>query len=234
MQTDLNARVADDAVHEACWVRIGVQGDRSCPRLPQVIHCHNCPVHAEAGRRLFDREASPGYLEECTRQIAESETSTTAATLPLLVFRIGPEWLALDARVIVEVVELRTIHRVPNRTDRLLLGIANIRGELELCISLRDLLGIDSATTDATAGKESTAESTERLVVVEQDQDRWVFPVDEVEGVHHIPVSAMENLPHTVEKSPRFYSEAILTHAKKRVGVLSTTRLFPALERTVR
>ncbi len=27
-----------------CWNRIGVSGDRSCPELATVVHCHNCPV----------------------------------------------------------------------------------------------------------------------------------------------------------------------------------------------
>ena len=74
----------------------------------------------------------------------------------------------------------------------------------------------------------------QRLLVAEQDQNRWVFPVDEVEGVHRIPVTALESLPQTVEKSPRYYSQALFSHDNRRVGVLSLTRLFQALERTVR
>ncbi len=31
-----------------CWNRIGVRGDRSCPKLAEHIHCRNCPVHAAA------------------------------------------------------------------------------------------------------------------------------------------------------------------------------------------
>lgn len=38
-----------------CWNRIGVQGDRSCGRLVEVVHCHNCPIFSHAGRMLFDR-----------------------------------------------------------------------------------------------------------------------------------------------------------------------------------
>ncbi|WP_233237774.1 chemotaxis protein CheW [Bordetella sp. LUAb4] len=38
-----------------CWNRIGVQGDMSCPRLREHIHCRNCPVYATAARRLLDR-----------------------------------------------------------------------------------------------------------------------------------------------------------------------------------
>ncbi|MEM7650108.1 MAG: chemotaxis protein CheW, partial [Cyanobacteria bacterium P01_A01_bin.70] len=33
-----------------CWNQIGVRGDRTCPTLETVIHCHNCPVYSQAGR----------------------------------------------------------------------------------------------------------------------------------------------------------------------------------------
>jgi chemotaxis-related protein WspD len=61
-----------------------------------------------------------------------------------------------------------------------------------------------------------------------------VFPVDEVEGVHRVPAGAMENLPHTVQRSPSYYSQALFSHGDKRVGMLSVPRLFQALEGTVR
>ena len=77
------------------------------------------------------------------------------------------------------------------------------------------------------------ARSSQRLLVAEQDHSRWVFPVDEVEGIHRIPLASLENLPHTVEKSPRYFTEALFSRDSRRVGVLSQQRLFQALERTV-
>lgn len=234
MPSDAYGLSAGMSVTDACWNRIGVEGDRSCPRLPQAVHCRNCPIFSTAGGQLFEREAPPEYLDECTRQLAEVDETAAAETLSLLVFRIGPEWLALDARTVVEVVAPHPIHSVPHRTDRLLLGLANIRGELQLCISLREVLGIDSPEVDATPAAGPSADATQRLIVAEQDQNRWVFPVDEVEGVHRVLANIMENLPHTVERSPRFYCRAIFSRDDKRVGLLSETRLFQALERTVR
>jgi len=234
MRSEANDSPRANHVVDACWNHIGVQGDRSCPKLPQAVHCRNCPVFAAGGQQLFEREAPPDYLDEWTRQLVDLDQTAADETRSLLVFRVGGEWLALDARWVIEVVEPRRIHRVPHRTDRLLLGLANIRGELHLCISLRELLGIESAEGDSPPETASPAGSNQRLLVAEHDQNRWVFPVDEVEGVHRVPLSALENLPHTVEKSPRFYSQALFSRETKRVGVLSETRLFQALERTVR
>ena len=139
----------DTAAYDACWDRIGVQGDRSCPKLAAAIHCRNCPVFSAAGQQLFEREAPPEYVDECTRRLTAADEVAGSDGHSLLLFRVGPEWLAIDTQAVVEVVEPRPIHRVPHRTDRLLLGLANIRGELHLCISLRELLGIEPTEGDA-------------------------------------------------------------------------------------
>lgn len=216
----------------SCWSEIGVGGDRSCPRLPQTVHCRNCPVFSEAGQQLYRRPPPRDYLEEWTRQLAETPAAAADATRSLLVFRLGDEWLALPARSIVEVVATRPVHWVPHRSDRLFLGLVNIRGELQLCVSLGELLGIEPA--QAADPKPASASVQPRLIVAEQGANRWVFPADEVLGVQSVPASAMEDLPHTVEKSPRFHTEAIFSHENRRIGALAPARLFQALERTVR
>lgn len=232
----LNEMPGGRTASDACWNRIGVQGDQSCERLPQVVHCRNCPVFSAAGQQLFEREAPLEYLAEWTRWFAEADETAATETRSLLVFRVGAEWLALDVRSAIEVVEPRPVHCVPHRTDRLLLGLVNIRGELQLGISLRELLGIEEEG-DSPAGSTPpapSAESKERLLLVEHDQNRWVFPVDEVEGVFRVASVAMGNLPHTVQRSPKFFCQAVFSHSDRRVGLLSEIRLFQALEKTVR
>src|SRR5438105_5558923 len=127
-----------------CWNRIGVFGDRSCPELPPVGHCHNCPVFAAAGRRFLDGPAPPGYLEEWSARLAEPEAAAAGELLGVLVFRIGGEWLALPVGVLVEVTAPRPIHRVPFRGG-LLAGLVNVRGELHLAVRMDQLLGIRAA-----------------------------------------------------------------------------------------
>jgi chemotaxis-related protein WspD len=234
MQSEAKMTLQNNGAFDACWSRIGVQGDRSCPRLTEAIHCRNCPVFSAAGQQLFQREAPSQYMEEWTQRIAQADTITTIEELSVIVFRIGDEWLAFDTRSVAEVVDMRPIHRVPHRSDRLLLGLANIRGELHLCVSLRELLEIEETCEDPNADSASSTMTKERLIVVEQDRIRWVFPVDEVEGVNRIQTQALQDLPHTVEKSTRSYSRAIFSHKDRKVGMLSQERIFQALEKTIR
>lgn len=231
MQPDAHNLNAKNDAADACWNRIGVDGDRSCPKLAEGIHCRNCPIFSSAGQQLLEREATPDYVDDWTHRLAQVDMAATAETLSLLLFRIADEWLALDARCVAEVVEPHSIHSVPHRTDRLLLGLANIRGELQLCVSLREVLGIEPSHAVTPHAPLSGTRSRERLVVVEHDQNRWAFPVDEVAGVERIPLDAMTNLPHTVERSPRFCSQAVFSHNDKRVGLLAESRLFQALQR---
>ena len=191
MRSDADQQSAEKAAFDACWRRIGVQGDRSCPKLAQAVHCRNCPVFSAAGQELFDRALPPEYLDQCTRQLAEVEEAVSGEAISLLVFRVGPEWLALEAGLIVEVVEQRPIHCIPHRTNQLLLGIANIRGELHLCISLRELLGITLPELKSGSNAAESVRPQPRLLVTEHGSHRWVFPVDEVAGVHRVPADTM-------------------------------------------
>ncbi|HTJ92190.1 MAG TPA: chemotaxis protein CheW [Pararobbsia sp.] len=47
-------------VLDDCWNRIGVQGDRTCERLTDVVHCRNCSVYAHAAMSLLDRPRADG------------------------------------------------------------------------------------------------------------------------------------------------------------------------------
>jgi chemotaxis-related protein WspD len=234
MQSETNKPLPENNIINACWRRIGVQGDRSCPRLTQAIHCRNCPILSAAGQQLFRREAPSQYMEEWTQRIAQADTTTDIEELSIVVFRIGAEWLAFETRGVAEVVEMRPIHRVPHRSDRLLLGLANIRGELLLCVSLRELLRIEEACEEQHDDPASHIAAKKRLLVVERKGNRWVFPVDEVDGVDRTDARSLEVLPRTVDKSDSFYSQAIFSHKDGKVGMLSLERIFEALEKIIR
>src|SRR5262249_15534027 len=124
-----------------CWNHIGVRGDRSCPELPTVGHCHNCPVFAAAGRRFLDGPSPDGYLDEWTWRWSAPVEEAAADLESVLIFRLGEEWLALPVRVLLEVTPAKSVHRIPHRGG-LLAGLVNVRGELHLCVWLAQLLGV--------------------------------------------------------------------------------------------
>jgi chemotaxis-related protein WspD len=210
-----------------CWNRIGVHGDGSCPELRKVVHCHNCPVFAAAGRQLFERQPPADYVEEWTRRLARGEAEAAGETVPLLIFRLAEEWLGLDVRRAVEVAPARPVRRIPHRSDRLLAGLVNIRGELHLCASLYELLGVEPP---AAAAADRTRR---RLLVVEHRQRRWVFAVDEVLGVSRLPLPELRPVAVTLARSLSHYTRGVFTLEGKDVGLLDEEQVFEALKRRV-
>ena len=223
----MNPNIVDD-----CWNRIGVQGDKTCPELVKVVHCRNCPVFAAAGARLFDRAPPPGWVDEQTRHLATSIEETTSDTTALLIFRLADEWLALPVADVIEVAEPRQVHSVPHRTGGLFEGIVNIRGDLQLCVSLGRLLGIpgDGRRNDAVESRaDRPARRSDRMIVVQQGHDRWVFLADEVSEVRRIPKSNVVPPPATVERSSARIARGVFAWNDKQVGCLDTIRLFASL-----
>jgi chemotaxis-related protein WspD len=211
-----------------CWNRVGVRGDRSCPELPRVGHCHNCPVFAAAARQFLDAAPPEGYLDEWTERLAAEPEQAVAETCSVLIFRLAEEWLALPVQVLVEVTPPRTVHRVPHRGG-LLAGLVNIRGELHLCARLDQVLGISGVR-----GQEPGVRSPARLLVVRRDGESWVFPVDEVAQVHRFPTAELTRVPATVARSPSHLTRGVFAWEGQPVGYLDEARLFEALRVRVR
>jgi len=217
-----------------CWNKIGVNGDRSCPELDAFIHCRNCPVFAAAARTFFDRPAPEGYLAEWSRWLsgsgalgardegAQDDSSAGAhdgGAISVLIFRVGAEWLAFRTQAISEVPTPRPVHRIPHRSNEVLVGLVNLQGQVQLCVSLRGLLGVEGAGT------------SNRLVVL-RDQDRaetWAFGADEVLGVHRVPRRHMRGVPSTLANPTVGFSQAVLSWNDRSVGLLDEQRVFTAL-----
>jgi chemotaxis-related protein WspD len=218
------------ATIDDCWNRIGVAGDRSCPELNTHIHCRNCPVFSSAARSFFDRPAPSGYIAEWTRLLAQSEASGDSDEVSLLVFRLQGEWLALGTRIVAEVTQTRPVHRIPHRSGQVLTGLVNLRGQLQLCVSLHGLLGVDSGRVHEagpTGGGGPAA--LPRLVVIRKDNDTWAFPADEVPGVHRLPRGGLRNVPATLANPATSFSQAVFAWDGRSVGYLDDQRLFSAL-----
>jgi chemotaxis-related protein WspD len=217
------------AIHD-CWNHIGVQGDSSCPELKLHVHCRNCPVYARAARALLDRDPPTDYLATWTAHLAAPTTTEARDTQSIVIFRVGSEWLALSAHILQEVSKVRPIHSIPHRRSGAVLGVANVSGELLVCVSLPTVLGLERS---ASASRETRTLSLQRFLIIRRDDLRLVLPVDEVDGIHYASPSDFTELPVTVAKAATKYSKAILTWDTHSVGLLDDQPLFDALQRSL-
>jgi chemotaxis-related protein WspD len=215
---------AGDVPLSDCWNAIGVMGDKSCPELIAAIHCRNCPVFAAAARTLLDRPESEG-------KVSEDDPSALDAGrqgIGVLIFRLGGEWLAFRAQVVVEVTVVHSVHRIPHRSDATLVGLTNLRGQLHLCISLHGLFGVV-----ATTGTGTDANAAPRMITVRQGTESWVFVADDVRGVPRVPPDLMRNVPSTLANPAVSFSQSVFTWGGLSVGLLDEGRVFDALRSLV-
>jgi chemotaxis-related protein WspD len=218
------------AIVNLCWNTIGVRGDGSCPELREYVHCRNCPVYSAGAAARLDSEAPEGYLATWMSYVAAPGSKAARKTESVVIFRVASEWLALPTSAVVEVANARPVHSLPHRRNGIVLGLTNIRGELLVCVSLGQVVGVDAPIA---ASGDVRHKVYPRLLVVRGEDVRAVCPVDEVYGVHRFRETDLRPVPATVAKATVTYSTAVLKWGTQSVGVLDDQLLFYALRRSL-
>jgi len=221
MNTALHEHIAADD----CWNRIGILGDASCPRLREHVHCRNCTVYSAAAMTLLETDLPQDYRTRWTAHVARPEQNGAAGLESAIVFRLRGEWLALPSRVLEEVAGMRPIHTLPHRRGGIVLGLANVRGELRACVSLARLLGLQDAASDTS--------DKQRLLVARQRRDPVAFPVDAVHGLHRFQPQQLQAQPATIALAAASYTRAVLRWQETFVALLDEHALFRTVDRSL-
>jgi len=217
-----------------CWKHIGVWGSETprCSRLSEVIHCRNCEIFTRSGRNLLERDLPEKYKQEWTEVMAaKKEDDELFNTISVVIFRIEEEWLAIRTQVLAEVIDPAVLrsHTLPHRKNPVLTGIINIRGEIQLCVSLKEQLGIENNNR-----KKKENKKYRRMIVIKSPEgDKWVFPVDDIHGILRVNPGKFENVPVTVVKSTSTFTKGIFKWEDKHVAFLDDDLLFFSLTRSV-
>lgn len=212
-----------------CWNRIGVfhKGHKSCERLAGLGHCLNCEQYANSGRLLLTRPLTEEYRRELSERFRQPPSQAPKTTKTAFIFRAGDEWLGVKSSLIKEVVDMGPIHSIPHKSSRIFRGIVNIRGRLELCVSIGGVLRIEPGA------RRQGIPTPERLIVAAKAGQSIVFPVSEVMGPMPYNASALKPLPITVSGSKAVYTKGILNVNNKEVGMLDDAMLFRILARNL-
>lgn len=220
----------DKTTESNCWKRIGVWGRQTprCPKLAEVIHCRNCEVFTDAGRSLLEGDLPEEYTIEWAEVMAAEKEDDPSGTTTVVIFQIGEEWLALAARIFAEVMAPEPPHSIPGRRNPVLLGLVNVHGELHLCISLENLLGLERP-----AAQNGERDPHRHMIVLDKEGDRWVFPADEVHGIHRISLELVQNTPVTVSKGESTFTKGIFEWRERNIAFLDEDLLFSGMARSV-
>jgi len=225
----VNKTVPENEIND-CWNRIGIRGDGSCPELKKVILCYNCEIYSQEGLKLFERQLSEDYLNQWTEHLSRKREIEATDLISVFIFRIGQEWLAIQTQLVKEVADLRVIHSIPHRSNLILMGLVNIHGKIQLCISLKNLLGLNEEENPRENGDRKIFK---RMIVLEWEGDNWAFPVDEVRDIYHFQPNKLRNVPETVAKTSISFTKGIIEYQGNNAGYLDHELVFSSLKRRI-
>ena len=208
-----------------CWNRIGIQGDQSCERLAQVLHCRNCPVYADAAQRLMQRRVPATYAQEWAERFSTPIPSERAGEHSVMVFRLGLEWLGLPTACLVRIVDQTTVHFLPHRSNAILSGIVNSGGKLTAQFSLAAMLSIDQQAEPDARHRHRYA----RLMILALGAHTVAVPVQELHGIARYRAADVVAAPATVNRGVARFLAGVTALETMQVGLLDAG----LLERTV-
>jgi chemotaxis-related protein WspD len=166
----------------------------------------------DAASRLFQKVPDKAYIEEWTQSLSQLEFSEQVLNaLSVLVFR-------------------RSVHVVPHRSGKILQGVVNLNGELELYVALHELLQIETSIAFQTS---RLPYQRDRMMAIVKDGELWTFPVDEVDGIYKWNLLEIENVPVNVSKSAVNYIKGIMKMENRSIGLLDEELLFASLKRSL-
>lgn len=213
-----------------CWNVIGVNGDQSCARLEQYVHCRNCEVYASAAQQNLQRPVGDSYKKDWAAHFRQAATDGQQKDSSCLVFRIGREWLSLPTRMFVSVAPIATPHRLPHRASRGLSGIVNVSGTLYPCMSLAALLGIDDTEGEAATHRHTFA----RLLLTQWEDQAYALPVADLHGILRYASASVQAPAATINKGLSRFLTGVITHDDMRIGMLDEALIGYQLARTLR
>jgi chemotaxis-related protein WspD len=219
---------------EDCWNRIGTRGDQSCPELQRWFRCLNCPVFERAAAQLLDRPLAHDTAALADDGADAAHAAGVAQTESALVFRIADEWLALPTTALRHIEDLRPIHTLPHRRNRVVLGVVNVRGALTVAVSLRELLRLEAGSASGTAPQPARNGAYARMLVAAHRNAPVALPVDEVHGVLRYAPAQLKPVPDTLTRASAAHTLGIFAWRDTTVGLLDTERVFASLNQSLR
>ena len=153
-------------------------GGRPLPQLPRLFGCRPTAFRSRSAARVPGRVDAAARRGRCGRRRRNASRCSCFASAP-------SGWHSTSARS----SRCRAAPDPPRAAPH---GPASVgSGQHPRRAATVHLVagtaGDRSPEADSPLESAPSARSSQRLIVAEHDQNRWVFPVDEVEGVHRVP-----------------------------------------------
>jgi chemotaxis-related protein WspD len=186
---------------------------------------HTSPAHS-----LLDREPPSELIDEWTAMLSgRKDSSADEETISVVVFRCGNLWFALSAILFDRICSSRAIRTVPFRSSETFEGLANVDGELCLCLSLTDILGLTGKAKEASG----SPSSRRRLCLIRYQSERVAFQVEEVLGQRKIPLDSLQAAPANVTNVSGTHTNSFCMIEDRPVGLLDPSKLLASFRKVL-
>jgi len=154
-------------------------------------------------------------LEEARKLREEKKiVDVDEETVKLVFIKLAGKLYAFYGADIREILTLEKITFVPGTAD-FILGIINVRGEIESVIDLGKILGV----------KGKTASETDRLVIAEKEGVRTGILVDSVEDMTDAPVSLLHPPLSSLNKKIAQFVSGGIKHGGAEAAILDMGKI---------
>ena len=113
------------------------------------------------------------------------------------------------------------IHSLPHRKSTGLLGVTNVRGTLVACLSLSELLDLE--TDDS---RQNGQRVIPRMLILESGSGPLVVPVDEVSGIQKIPLARISNAKQDDKRTISRFTAGVLQWRGQSITLLNDEQLL--------
>ena len=198
-----------------CWNKIGVwrKDEAECPLLQNVIHCRNCETYINSGLSFLNREFPDNYCNNNTEIYKQAPETNTGEIVSVIIFRSLQNWFALRTSIFVEIDNDKTVHSIPHNKNNVISGLVNIRGELELCISLTSLISHKANNTNETTDKT-------KLIIIKLESGKYALKPDEILGVYKINNQDIQTSASSITGDSDHMVSGSFDHDKKHIGLI--------------
>lgn len=171
------------------------------------------------GSELLHRPPPADYLQDWAALLSQPVVEAPPAQLSLFLFAVEDERLAMPVEVLHEVIDPLRVHTVPNRKSDVLLGLVNLHGRLEICVSLLPLL----------KNRPPSNRDCRKMIVWGTTQRRYVTPVDEVTGVERFQAHSLRPAAPGLSTSLR----GVIFRNLEPIGLLDDSALHDSIQRSI-
>lgn len=213
---------------EKCWENIGSAGTGICELLDEYNHCKNCPIYAQGGRRLFEREVSHDMISEWTSIISSPKEIEASNKISIVIFRIADEFIGINTNIFQEAIVDKVVHYVPFRTNHYFHGLINVNGELLMCVSLASFFNLATVNYENNSSRNKLFKN---LLIIKDKYLRFAFPVDEFFGVFSVSKDIFKSPPLMITKADFSSSDSIIEIKNKKIAIINEKKLFSIIDK---